>query len=250
MANNFTVLTVPPNATVDEKLDVVLSLLVKQSNTLSQCEEKITELQSTNKTLLSSIGTLNKEIYQLKNTVNRHEQLALGHTVRLFGLPMSEDEATATDGGKALMNRVYEKFVKPILAAAKNKEDIPKIPSITNSLEQCYRVGKATADKSRPPPVLIRLTSHSLKLAILRNKKTAMPQVADSDQRLGIKKYTILEDVTGDTFKMLKTLAADSRVAKVWTVEGNIRFTREGDKNFAVKRVKSIYDPVDKIVMS
>jgi hypothetical protein len=248
MANNFEVLTVPPNATVDEKLDIVLSLLVQQSKMLRQNQEKITALEACNKSMLSSIVTLNKEIYQLKNSVNRHEQQALGNSVRIFGLPIMEDEASATDGGKSLMSRVYDKLLKPILMAAKEKDDIPKVPTMANVVEQCFRIGKATADKSRPPPVIVRLSSHSLKIALLRNKKQATPHVTDSDQRLGISRYTIVENVTGDTARLLRSLSADARVSKVWTIEGNIRFIMEGDQSSTIRRVKSIYDPVDKIL--
>lgn len=248
MATRFDALTVPPNATVDEKLDMVLSMLVQQSKLLQQYQEKITVLESDNKAMLSSIGNLNKEINVLKNTVNRHEQQALGNSIRIFGLSMSEDEANATDGGKALTSRVYEKLLKPILASAKEKDAIPKVPTLAASIEQCFRVGKVMTDKSRPPPIIVRLTSHALKLALLRNKKLATPPVSDSDQRLGIKKYAIVENVTGDTSRLLRTLAADSRVSKVWTIEGNIRFILEGDQSSTVRRIKSIYDPLDKIL--
>jgi hypothetical protein len=60
----------------------------------------------------------------------------------------------------------------------------------------------------------------------------------------------ISEDLTGDTYKKMKELLDHQDVAKVWTIDGRIRFIRADDSNNQVRKVKSIYDPMDVIVNS
>jgi hypothetical protein len=58
--------------------------------------------------------------------------------------------------------------------------------------------------------------------------------------------YPIYEDLTKDTFNLLQALLKDERTGPVWTVSGNIRFKLAGDT--AIKKVSSVYDPIEKIL--
>ena len=57
----------------------------------------------------------------------------------------------------------------------------------------------------------------------------------------------MVEDLTSPTYSLLKELQDHSGVAKAWTIEGRIRFTRV-DKPDVVVKVKSVYSPVGKII--
>jgi hypothetical protein len=234
---------VPPNASLEDKVDTILELLVKQSTLLTKSQEKIEQLEKENAEMKHSITSLNREIFTLKNSSNRRDQLLLSNSIRVFGISISEDEPIATDGGKALCVKVFDKIIKPVLLAAKIKG-----ATASNTIEDCYRLGKASTDKARPPPLVIKLTSPSLRLTILRNKKSGLAPPSEADQRIGIKRFTIVEAPTSDTFKMLKSLSADSRIAKVWSIDGNLRFTLANNPNGSIKKVKSVYDPIDKII--
>jgi hypothetical protein len=210
---------------------------------LTKNQLKIEQLEKDNAAMKSTINSLSREVFVLKNASNRREQISLSNSIRIFGVSMSDEEANATDGGRALSSKIYEKVLKPVLLAAKVKGT-----SISNIIDSCYRAGKPSTDKSRPPPVVVKLVSSSLRLAILRNKKEGLASPPEADQRAGIKKYTVVEDLTGDTFKCLRALASDTRVAKVWSIDGNLRFTLTGDASGSVKKVKSVYDPIDSII--
>jgi hypothetical protein len=58
-----------------------------------------------------------------------------------------------------------------------------------------------------------------------------------------------VEDLTVPTFKKLSELLADDRVEKAWSTEGKIRFVLMGNDK-SVKKVKSVFDPIDEIVGS
>ena len=53
----------------------------------------------------------------------------------------------------------------------------------------------------------------------------------------------IVEDLTPPTFKMLKMLREDKRVARAWTVEGRIRYVLE--KEDTIRTVSSVFDHLD-----
>lgn len=89
---------------------------------------------------------------------------------------------------------------------------------VTTIFKDCYRVGKLSADKSRPPPMVVKLCSPLfIRLTILRSKAVGFVAPPESDQHLGTKKSTMVETLTNDAFKLLRSLASDSKVAKVWT---------------------------------
>jgi hypothetical protein len=69
-----------------------------------------------------------------------------------------------------------------------------------------------------------------------------------TDAAAGVKRYVIVEDLTRDALKLLKALADDERISKVWSIEGSIRFIRSNDKTNTVIRIKSVYDSVESII--
>ncbi len=54
------------------------------------------------------------------------------------------------------------------------------------------------------------------------------------------------EDLTRETFSLLQALLKDPRTGPVWTISGNIRFRLQGEDT--VRKVISIYDPIEKIL--
>ena len=57
----------------------------------------------------------------------------------------------------------------------------------------------------------------------------------------------MVEDLTSPTYKLLKELQDHTAVAKAWTIEGRIRFSRV-DKPDEVVKVKSIFNHVEQII--
>ncbi len=100
-----------------------------------------------------------------------------------------------------------------------------------------------------PPPIIIKLCSKQLRLAILKNKKTSIPAPTTLERNAGIKRFVLVEDLTPPTYKKLTELLGDDRVEKAWSVEGRLRFVLMGNDK-GVKKVKSVFDSVDQIVTS
>ncbi len=68
----------------------------------------------------------------------------------------------------------------------------------------------------------------------------------EGEREAGIRRYVIVEDLTPDAYSLLKSLSADDRTEKVWSMNGQIHFTRPGVSGFS--KVKNIFDPVDLIL--
>jgi len=246
-------LSAAQNASSDQKLDMLLAAMgsllegqakiEKLTSTVCSLEKKVASQEAT-------ITTMQKEMRRMKEQLNDSDQHSRTQFVRLFNFPMADDDIAA-DSGRALANRVYDRILKPIIVAAKAKNDITTVPQCANVIEDIYRVGKPSMKDGvqRPPPIIIKLCTKQLRLAILKNKKTSIPSPSMQERTAGIKRFVLVEDLTPPNYKKLVELLGDDRIEKAWSVEGRLRFVLVGgDKS--VKKVKSVFDSVDQIVSS
>jgi hypothetical protein len=220
-------------------LDETKSLLAESLGKIAKLEEHVAVLQT-------QVTLQDKEIRILKDKVNAAEQSAKSSSIRLIGYPATDEETKTTDGGKAFASRLYDRVIKPILSVAKAKGDISTIPSAANCIDTVYRAGKL-APGARLPPLVITLNNKMVRLAILRHKKNNIPMPSEEEKAAGAKRFALVEDLTGASYRMLKMLQDDDRVAKAWSYDGQIRFTLKDNPNF-VKKVPSVFLPLESFV--
>ena len=214
---------------------------------LAESQAKVAVLETKVSTLELTVDALSADVMSLKEQLNSRNQEAKLNNARIFGVPLCDEETRATDGGEAFKKMFYDRYVKPCLNAARANGDIPTVPHAANTIAKLYRLGKPGAPGTRPPPLLVSFTNHDLRNAVFRNKKTCFPTPSDVEKSIGVKRYVMVEDLTSPTYSLLRELQDHSGVAKAWTIEGRIRFTRVDKPDVAVK-VKSVYSPVSKIV--
>ena len=146
---------------------------------------------------------------------------------------------------------MYDRILRPALVAAKTARDIGTIPQVQTAVEACFRAftqtEPATSTPATPPPVIVRLSTTTLKWAVMKHRRN-IPLPPDSERDSGIRRYVIVEDLTPDAHKLLKQLQADSRTDKVWSVNGQIFFSRPGATG-AIK-VKSVFNTLESILGS
>jgi hypothetical protein len=188
-------------------------------------------------------------VKQLKETVNANEQQKKSLSLRLLGLPPSEEELNGPDVNAATAKIAYDKVIRPILTSAKAKGKIASVPSLANTIVKAFRTAKLSPSQpNNSPPIIITVISPNVKIAIMTNKKGNIPIPTPTDRSNGVKHISLNEDLTADTFSLLKSMREDKRVARAWTVDGNIKFIRANDPENIILRVKSIYDPIDTIL--
>ena len=240
----------------DPKLDVIIEQL-KALEQLGPMSDKIDGL-------FNSLGSLKDEVGNLSFTVGTHEdritalekdmslqkehsnfqqQQLRSLTLRLLNVPTTTGEAANNFAG--LREVIYSRFLHPLLSAAVSKKDITSIPEASAILESCFRPFPPASGK-QPPPVIIKLSSRKYKIAVMKNKKE-LPLPSSSETSGGITRFTLVGDLTPDNHRCLASLSKSSATAKVWSVDGRIKFTKT-DKPNVVHTVKSVYDSIDKIL--
>ena len=110
-------------------------------------------------------------------------------------------------------------------------------------MEACFRpFHAAVLSPSGPPYMIIKISSRPIKIALLKNRKR-LPKLLSTD----VKHYILFEDLTPATHKTLTAISKSKAAGKIWTIDSVIKFTLEGQAT--VCTVKSVYDPLGKILM-
>ena len=217
----------------------IFASVTRMESTLTAQQQKIEKLEG-------EVSTLNKKVFQLENLVNQREQELRGLTVRIAGVSFTDEEKGADS--KFLAKKIYDRVLQPLLIQAKANNLIDKVPSLAGTISDCHRLrsNSALTGTASPPPVMVKLVSDQIRLAILRSKRQHMPKPNPVERDMGIISFFISEDLTPPTYSMLKSLRRVEDVTKAWTINGRIKFTRSGSP--AVHTVSSVFESVENIL--
>ena len=140
-----------------QQLDLIINMLKDQSTAINDTKAllaasmaKVAVLETKVSTLEFTVDALSADVLSLKEQLNVKNQEGKLNNARLFGIPLSDEETKATDGGEAFKKLVYDRFLKPCLNAARANGDIPTVPHAANVISKIYRIGKPSG--TRPPP--------------------------------------------------------------------------------------------------
>ena len=245
-----------------ESLEVKIDTILRKMEELTALQIKVVELEDdvrvlNNKVsdLNSTVAKLNNEMTLLKEKDNDRDQQSRGNAVRLFGLAAGEEE-DATNPARALIKRVYDCIIKPVLTAAKANKQLDSVLSLANTIADAYRIRSAGKAKQAivgqppqaPPPIIVKFISPAIRLAFLRNKRASLPAPSAAKIQAGVKRYSVVEDLTSTTYKKMRELADSLEVDKVWSIDGRLRYTVPGDKT--IYKVKSVFASVSEIIGS
>jgi hypothetical protein len=231
---------------MEENIRFLIQAAVNTNVQLNKTKALLTSNQSRLTSAESKIVNLETEVKQLKEIVNHREQLARSLCVRIVNLPVADDEINGPDPSAATAKLAYERVIRPLLTAAKTKSKISSVPNLPTAVTKAYRLAKPSAS-SPPPPIIVHLASSNFKSILFIMKKEAMPRLSDAERGQFQKRLLLTEDLTPPTFSFLKLLKGDERVSRAWTVEGQIRYVKEGDSNNLVHKVHSVYNTVDSL---
>jgi len=242
----------------DAKLNLILSQLANMnkrldkvdllSEQLGNIEESMTRLSAENITIRKAVEVNSTAIHSLQQNQNRIDQYNRSWSVRVMELPLSAEEEADPF---ALVDTVYEKVFLPILAGAREKNIIKRIPSCEQLLERAHVLPALKAGGIKP--IICRFLNRDFRAICFRYKKEFAARVAGGGPRSsegaggGARyAYPFYEDLTATTFKKLKELQADSRVESCWSINGQLRYRLVNSSE--VKRVKQTLDPIDIIL--
>jgi hypothetical protein len=169
--------------------------------------------------------------------------------IRIINLPVVDDEVNGPDSAAATAKLAYDRVLRPLLTAAKTKGKISSVPNVSNVISRAYRLARPS-NSSPPPPIIVHLVSPNIKSILFIMKKEAMPRLSDAERAQFQKRLLLTEDLTPPTFAFLKQLKGNERVSRAWTVEGQIRFIKEGDSDNIIHKVRSVFNTVNSLFTS
>jgi FtsZ-binding cell division protein ZapB len=211
---------------------------------IAKVEKLILDLSSENAQLRKDLESRDAIIDSLRSRLNQVEQHQRSWSIRVHNLPIPP--ADENDPRK-VMETVYTKLIQPVLNGALSKGAISSVPSTLQLLETAHTL----AGKSgHPKPIIVRFHNRYERDLLFHFKKEFAPRTGSNpvnDPRSSKLAFPFYEDLTGDTFKKMRELARDERVAGCWTVGGRIRLKKVSDPSVVI-RVKSVYDTNDVIL--
>jgi len=216
--------------TLEAKMDIMMATLVEALNDNSKYKEEIKQLTSQVITLEKDNKIIKKELRTVKESANRYELSARSLTVRILGLPVTQEEATPinnSEKNRIAIKNVYDRYLKPIFNFARAKGHITSVPQLTTAIAEGFRLNSNAKDKrgnAYPAPLLIKFTDKNYRKAIFLYKREALASLKE-DGSIPI----IVEDLTTATRTRMKVLKDDECIEKVWKTEGSNRYTLVSD---------------------
>jgi hypothetical protein len=217
-----------------QSLQLLITSVTNLTAKVEAVEQKLVAMEQ----FQLKVNTLEKDVLNIKTTINNVDQDTRASVIRVSGLSVSDADMEQHGYEKAVIKRVYDRIVKPILNVAKNNGNIDSVPTMLNVLEQGYVASKSIIDKqgrTLPPVLAVRFTNRFLRNTVLRLRRENMPSPSDAEKAAGVSRYYINEDLTPDVARKVKELRGSGLVERVWTVDGKIRFVLISDKNTVVK---------------
>jgi hypothetical protein len=231
-----------------QSLQLLISSVTNLTTKVEAVEQKLIAMEQ----LQNKVNYLEKDVINIKTTLNNVDQDARACMIRVSGLSVSDADMDQHGYEKAVIKRVYERIVKPILNFAKNNGIIDSVPTMLNVIEQGFIASKGFIDKqgrTQPPILAVRFTNRFLRNTVLRLRRENMPSPSDAEKAMGVTRYYINEDLTPDVARKANELRGSGLVERVWTVDGKIRFVLTSDKTTVI-RLPSPYISLERLYVS
>ena len=236
----------------DAKLDLILvqlkalgpiqATLEDLKASICDVKEDVRSLQYEVATHGDRLAALERDMLIQQDIANGQQQHLRSLTLRLLNLPVVPGETEDNNAG--LRTRVYDTVLKPLLTAAKAAKDLSSVPQVTTVIEACFRPFNSTDQDKGHPPVIIKISSKPIKIALLKNRKS-LPKPAEKSTEKNTR-LILVEDLTPATHKMFAAISKDKDTDKTWTINGTIKYTRLGHPT--VYTVKSVFSPLNMVL--
>jgi hypothetical protein len=168
-----------------QSLQQLIGSVAHLTSKVEAVEQKLVTMEAMQK----DIAVISDEVRICKETVSRLDQDSRACVVRISGLSVSDADMQQHGFEKAIIKKVYDRIVKPILNVAKTNGDIDSVPNMLNVLEQGYVASRGHKDKQgRPlPPILaVRFTNRYLRNTVMRLRRENMPSPSDAERAAGV----------------------------------------------------------------
>ena len=227
---------------ISSQLNVANQRLDDQAVRFDKLEKMLAASQLENQSLKTALLNKDAEIHQLKVKVNMIEQHNRSTCIRIFNLDIAGDDHDPA----VVAEQVYNNVLLPVLVGAASLNKIKSIPPADKLIISAHILpGKDNKTK----PILVRLNNAHSRTIIMMHKKAFAPRAAPSSSFTASQArylYPIYEDMTRDSFRVMRALSAHAGVQSSWCAGGQLRYKLVDSDT--VKRVVDIYASVEDII--
>jgi len=220
--------------TIEELSQLLDTHMTKINTRFDDLEKRYKQIVTENRDLKEANMRLQEEMTGMKNHLNSLEQYQRNYSVRVNNLQLPDDLASDPHKVKEF---VFKKAFAPVFQGAIEKGLIAGMPSAHQTLELAHVL---PGPKGKPAPIIARFLNRIDRALVLQNKKEFATREESNKKRY---LYPIFEDLTRDTFQLLKRLSNDERTESVWSIRGVIKYKLTGSEQ--VKKVDNIYAPFE-----
>jgi hypothetical protein len=228
------------------QLDGLQPLITKVTN----LEQLLKSANESNAELVKALEFKDKQLDGLTVKLNSLEQYNRSWSIRVHGLPLTTSRETDSTYVK---EQLYDRVLLPILQGAVEEGDLSDIPPVERLIEHAHIL--PTREKDKVKPIIARFYSRDMRGLIFKHKRAYAPRDQPSPSRAasgreerGRVRFSIFEDLTKMNFTKMRAIASHESVEACWSTGGQLRFKMMDSD--AIKKVKNILDPVEKIILS
>lgn len=237
-------------AALSDKLD---TLTTSQNERFDNIDKSLEEIKTENQQLKKDVTTLQEENSFLKQKLQNLEQHSRSTNIRVLNLEIEG----ITDNYDSLVDQVYEKVLQPILTGAVTEGRLKTLPPRERLITSAHFLpGK----DNKPKPIIVRLQNGVYRSIILQSQRkygvrsdqpqhrsaTRSTQPPRDAARPAPLLHPVFEDSTAEMYRFKQMLAGRDDVAAAWIAGGSIRYKLVDSE--VVKKVRSIYDPIESII--
>ena len=230
-----------------KKMEEQLAKLIDSSQTVQDKLKDIDARLSRMETLEKSVQKLQTTSKKLREDVdnllrrdNDREQRDRNHSIRVFGLTISEEEKTKP---LKIMKNLYDNILSPILQIAVDEGEIAALPPMLDLLETAHILPQGAVtnkaktrsnDKVPLSQTIARFKSRPFRALIFQYKRSFFQANKNS-------KISIVEDLTKYNYNKLQEMKKNIDIAAAWTINGTIRYKTIEDETKILK-LKNNFD--------
>jgi FtsZ-binding cell division protein ZapB len=207
---------------------------------IAEINKKLDEMKDENRELKKLVVDRDNEILSLRTQLNALEQHHRSWSIRVMNLPLSPDEEKST---KLIKAKLFNDVLLPIFEGAVAAGDLSEVPASADSVIELAHTLRAKEGAIKP--LIARFRDREVRTLVFRHKKAFAPK-HNTGPLKDRYRYLIFEDLTGLSFRKMREVAADERVAACWSANGQLRYRLVDDP--AVRKIANPLDSVEKIL--
>jgi len=224
--------------TIDELSVIIHDLKADLTGRFDALDRKLADVIQENAALRETNSKLNAELSGMRSHLNSIEQHQRNYSIRINNLQLPDN---ISQDPRKVRDHVFETALAPILRGAVEQGDLPTMPG--PSIIELAHILPGPDNKAKP--IIARFVSRLDRALVFKHKKQYAPKETTNRKRL---LFPFYEDLTRDSFSLMRRLNADDRTESAWSVRGQIKYKLVGSG--IIKKVDNVYGSYEEFFLN